>query len=190
MTDVEGGIWTFLGMSTESSSFLFEHNDIELRQYTWYAGIEIWDLTSVKSSFVVTHNRIHSEDADAPFGAVFTSGVHDAVFANNIITGRGPAAFYLGLSDFDVGLTLVGNNVENWDVAPYGYWPELAPIFLGWLTEDCVVVGGHNDENVLDFGANNLVVGVNNMGNTELGQEVRDAMLQRIELKKNSMIVD
>ena len=58
---------------------------------------------------------------------------------------------------------LQGNNVQN--VSDIG-------ILLGEGIHSCTVVGGSNKTNVLDFGTDNVLVGVNNMG-TGVGPEIQ-----------------
>lgn len=173
----------------EPSTLVVSHSDI--RQYvdTSWAGIEIWDRALAKSNIVVSHNKIHGEDS-FPWGPIFMVGTQDAVIANNIITGYGPAAMYIGLTwwlPVD-SATLIGNNVQGWETRGYPAdnpdIPAIAPIWLGPGTSGCFVLG-NSKTNVVDDGTSNILVGVNNMGQGEdLGQQIKDAMEHKKEIMR------
>jgi hypothetical protein len=122
------------------------------------------------------------------------------VIANNQISGSGPAAMYLGVTGLgDSGLLVKGNNVQNWrvDGGPFEPdWHGIASIWLGGTTSGIVVMGSGNprttvldetdDPNTLKYDGANILVGVNARG-AHMGQAIRDAMQQRIEVKKQLM---
>ena len=137
--------------NNDACSFLIEHNDIIMPIDSYLAGIEVWD--EMKSDFVISHNKIHSENS-LYWGPIWMVGVKDAVITNNKITGSGPAAMYIGLGSWTTDLVIIGNNLKNFQVTgyvgQYGTFPEVARIWLGVGTRECLVVGGHSKENVLD----------------------------------------
>jgi hypothetical protein len=105
-------------------------------------------------------------------------GVSGLAVMNNRVTGYGGFGIYAGLWDDPVSnWVLIGNNLQNANTE----WP---PIILGPSTSNFTVVGGHNSANVLDLGTNNSITGVNVTHNPNLGQQVREAMLNRRDLKK------
>jgi hypothetical protein len=180
-------VWN--GAPLEPSMFVISHNEIDQQPNPDWAGIEIWDfpIPGVASTFVVEHNKIHSEDV-ALWGPIWLLGTQHALVANNIITGHGPAAIYAGVDYWGGGgdnqLTLLGNNVQGWDTVASGFLPSIAPIWLGWATSDSTVIG--NGKNVADYGTNNTVTGMNNMGPVvppdTLGQDISATLKQRREL--------
>ena len=193
------------GCGTAPSTYLLEHNTIAQKPGGSFAGFEIWETCPAKSQFVIRNNRIHGEGSFL-WGPVFAVGARDAVITNNTFTGSGPAAMYLGLASQagaqDAGLTsnllVKGNNVQGWkvDSAPCGSVCQglpLAPIWLGKETSGIVVMGSGNlHTNVFDetdnpdtpkYDGANILVGVNARG-AHMGQAIRDAMQQRIAVKK------
>jgi hypothetical protein len=192
MVNVRGGVWTWQEYVSQGSSILIEHNDIDLRDFSDWGAVEIWDWVPTKSEFVVSHNKIHGRKGIGPYSPIGLLGVHDAAFTNNIITGSGIAAAFIGVYPLEcVGVTFLGNNFQGWEVTD-GFWendfvPGVAAIILGGFSRQCTIVGGSNKVNVVDWGIDNIIVGVNNMGNTGLGQAIRDAMNQRNELKQELM---
>jgi hypothetical protein len=200
-----GGVWVeadpinpFTYLLHEKCYLNIQHNDINLRQYSGWAGLEIWNFVDEDNwaDLVFKSNTIHSEDAWL-FGPIFTVNAHGALIANNKITGSGPAAMYIGVATWvganDRGLMLQGNNVDNWHVdgGPFEpYWHGLARIWLGPYTSQCTIVGGDNTVNVFDetdnpytpeYDGNNLLVGVNNVEGYAPGEYLKAAM----ELKKD-----
>ena len=88
------------------------------------------------------------------------------------------------------GMTLVGNNVENWVTDAAQGVGGIAPIWLRWQSSNNTVVGGSNKTNVVDDGVDNVLIGVNNMGNSNLGQDIKDAMMAALEVKRGAMASD
>ncbi|MEP0133092.1 MAG: hypothetical protein ABJJ25_13920 [Eudoraea sp.] len=157
-----------------------------------FAGFEIWDEGST-NTIVLSHNKIHSED-NALWGPLFMNGASNPVITNNTFTGRGPAAMYLGVDFWEIGgnngLTVVGNNLNGWDTQHWDWLPGIAPIWLGSGTSNCTVVGSGNlNNNVVDDGTGNTLTGVNNQGGSNLGQTVKAAMRQKIDLKNAIMSI-
>ncbi|MDH3805862.1 MAG: hypothetical protein OEU90_10370, partial [Gammaproteobacteria bacterium] len=131
-------------------------------------------------------------------------------------TGSGSAAIYLGVYAQRPGsFALVGNNLQNWENTGLNPWGMIAaPIWLGSYITDSIVIGGNNSVNVFDepgydefwnplppdangnaqtydeYGniipKNNVFTGVNNM-HTNIGQDVREAMGQKVEAKQSMM---
>ena len=147
--------------NVEPSTFVISHNDIDQRADPSYAGIEIWDYQDPASNFVIWGNEIHSEAA-ALSGPMFLWGVDDALVANNWITGYGPAAIYVGVDFWGGGdvnrLTLVGNNFHGWTTAAWNWLDPIAPIWLGWATNESTAIGGSDPRSVVDAGAGNIVL--------------------------------
>jgi len=187
------------------STYLFEHNTIRQPPGTTWAGFEIWETCPVKSNIVIRNNKI-SGDGSFLFGPIFTLGARSGtVIANNQISGSGPAAMYLGAASWwgadDSGLMVKGNNVQGWkvDSGPCGSLCQglpLAPIWLGAKTSGITVVGSGNPRTTVfdetddpatpKYDGANILVGVNARG-AHMGQAIRDAMQQRIEVKKQFM---
>jgi len=211
------GFWTH-GLNN-MSRVTVTNNTINMIPDSWSAGVEIYvEPGSGEVSATVSGNRIHSDDS-FPFGPILTEGVQDGLIANNIITGRGPAAIYLGvLEQWPGSVRLLGNNVQKWEntgTNPWGF--AAAAIWLGSYTTNSIVVGGNNKVNVFDepgydwdgnplppdingnaqtyedplireniVPKNNFFTGVNNMyGN--VGEEVRNAMLRKVDARKAMM---
>jgi hypothetical protein len=186
--DVDGGggvFWDQFGNDSLFDVGVLTHNSIRQKPNSFWAGFELWD--SGNSNLIVSKNKVHGEDTFI-WGPIFAFDVHDAVISNNKITGSGPAAAYLGVfpGSSVTGLTLLGNNFDNWITKPYFDIDSIAPIWLGPWTQGNTVVGGDNSTGVLDEGVDNTITGVNNMG-TNLGQDIRDAMIQKMEAKRIQM---
>lgn len=202
-------------VSNPSSTLSVTHSDIDRPADANWAAIEIWDDDGT-NDVLISHNKIHDED-NWLWGAIFIEGVQDGVITNNSISGRGPAAMYLGVLEWWPGsFTLLGNNLQNWETTgpnPWGFWA--APIWLGPYVTDSTVVGANNKWNIFDepeydylypdwwnyplydenwnpltydenwniVPKNNVFTGVNNM-HVHIGQDVRDAMQQKVEAKR------
>lgn len=125
-------------------------NNINPVTNSWWAGAEIWGWAGEVNA-EISNNKIHSEGSFL-YGPIFTEGVQNGVITNNIITGWGPAAIYLGVESWLPGkVTLVGNNLQNWETTgpnPWGF--TAAPIWLGPFVTDSIVVGGSNKVNIFD----------------------------------------
>jgi hypothetical protein len=165
-----GGIWVMQPPPRELSQWLIIHNTIKVLSLE-SDGIALMDFSPTKSlEVVVSHNKIILDGAN--WGGMWTYGLQDAFISNNIILGEG----YYGIGSVAAyNHLMLGNNVQNVD-------PNWGHIVLLWASE-CVVVGGSTKTNVLDIGGlNNLIVGMNNMHDTSLGQEIQEAMEQKKEL--------
>ena len=155
--------------------------EINQKLHSYYAGIEAW---GAGIELLAEQNRIHGEDT-ALWGPIFTNGLNNAVISNNQITGRGPAAIYIGVDYWgyggNSGCNLIGNNVQGWDTQPWEWLTEIAPIWLGFGTSNCTVVG--NGKNVANDGTDNTVTGMNNIGPVvppdTLGQAISAAQKRR-----------
>jgi len=170
-----------LGMGLEPSTFIFTHNNFRMFPGHNFAGIEIWNPSGhpdegVQHDILISHNAFYSPSCKEPYAAIFAKRVSGAVVTNNKISGAGECAIYVepwGGDEYG-DWRLIGNNLQNFDAS-------LAPIFLGGATANCLVVGGPGD-NVIDNGIDNVIVGANNMGYRELGQDIRDAMQKKHEM--------
>ena len=164
------------------STYFFEHCDIQQPSGSIWACFELVELLvgADKSSFVITKNTITVNDPVPPYGPFFTYNVDGAAISNNKIKGTSLFGFYMEPFSFDgdgsgQGCTFVGNNMEQ-------FTPTIASYLLAPGTSNYTLVG-HVQDNVLDLGTNNTLVGVNNM-NTQLGQDVKDAMMEQKDAKK------
>lgn len=172
------GLYFFTHPENIRSGVNVTRNRIKLRPDSSYAGAEIWARYGEVSA-VISNNKIHSPSHIPPFGAIFSFGVDGAVVTNNIITGEGYAAIYVGMYNLPTeGCLLKGNNVQNFNAS-------LAQIILGPRTSNYTVIGGSNKCNVIDNGTDNIIVGVNNMGYMELGQDIKEAIEKKKEMIEN-----
>ena len=198
------------------SNITMTHNVMHLLPNSEYAGVEVWNYRKYGDVLTsISDNKIHSEDSWL-FGPIFLEGVENAVIKNNKITGKGAAAIYLGVAYWSSGhATLRGNNLANWEntgINPWGF--TAAAIWLGPYITDSFVVGGNNKVNVFDepgydenwnplppdangnaqtydengniVPKNNIFTGVNNM-HMNIGQDIRDAMKQKVKNEKAKM---
>jgi hypothetical protein len=171
-----GGVWVwtdpynyFTYTPYERCYFNFEHNTITQRDNSEYGGFEIWNTVDDLdwAELMIKSNRIHGEDA-LIWGPIYTYSAHNAKITNNIITGAGYAAMYIGAVSWwgasDTGVFIQGNNVENFYV-----YDELgtAQIWLGLYTSQCRVIGNTNhvfdetdDPTTPEYDGNNILVGV------------------------------
>ncbi|MFW9965373.1 MAG: hypothetical protein ACFFCX_17505 [Candidatus Sifarchaeia archaeon] len=153
----------------EKCYFNFEHNEIVQRCDSEWAGVEIWNVADEYdwAELAIKSNRIHGEDTFL-MGPIYTLNAHNAEITNNIITGAGIAAMYIGAASWygahDTGVLIQGNNVENFYVYD-GFGT--AQIWLGPYTSQCSVIG--NPSNVFDesddpstpeYDGNNILIGV------------------------------
>ncbi|MHA2323373.1 MAG: right-handed parallel beta-helix repeat-containing protein [Candidatus Thorarchaeota archaeon] len=165
MVNGEGAIWANNWFTlSKGSSYKIDYNIIDIRQGSWYGGIEIWDQADEKADLVVVQNTIHADEFTAPYGPICMMGVHDAVIANNEFTGAGPAAMFIGVWLPGVGLKIINNDVSGFEVGE-GYWdgvPDpiagIAHIFLGPLSSECIVIPESSADTIFDVGTDNLVV--------------------------------
>ena len=174
------GIWVSqFWPDLEPNTFVFSHNNIRMPPGTDWAGIELWNVAG-EMDVVISNNNILSSNNIVPFEGIFSYGVDGAVVKNNKIEGDGWSAVWVepdGVAGKE--WRLIGNNVETFDP---GSW---AQIYLGYGTFNCTVVGGSNKTNVIDTGTNNIIVGVNNMGYRELGQDIKEAIEKKKEMMGN-----
>jgi hypothetical protein len=146
-----------------------EHNEIVQKDGGYIGGIDILNLAYELDwgDLVIKSNKIHGEGSTWR-GPIHTYNAHNAIITNNIITGNGLAAMYIGVASwwdaYDTGVLMQGNNVENFYVYE-GFGT--AQIWLGPYTSQCKVIG--NPANVFDetddpttpeYDGNNILVGV------------------------------
>lgn len=138
-------------------------NEINQRSNSDYAGIEAW---GDGINLLAEQNRIHGEDA-ALWGPIYTNGLNNAVISNNQITGRGPAAIYIGVGFWglggDSGMTVTDNDVLGFRIhqlpALAGLGAPLAHYWIGAGTQNNLIEGQVEvSERVLDWGMNNTVI--------------------------------
>ena len=98
----------------------------------------------------------------------------DILVTSNKVKGEGFAGISSNWGD---GIKIIGNNVQNFtpiELPEYGLVG--APIYLNPDTRNCVVVGGSNQTNVMDFGTDNILTGVNTLHGNPPGPAISDAM--------------
>jgi hypothetical protein len=157
----QGYGYPLLGQIFTSSDIIIKHNDFHL--ILWGDGIvleddpySIYDNTTLKS--VVSDNYLNLDNTI--FRGIYGWGIQDALVKNNTIVGSGLAGITAGscpdgssgCDDNDCsGWKIIGNNLEKLDA-------EVAPIWLGPGSSDCLVVGDGNPTLVLDEGTNNILI--------------------------------
>ena len=213
-TNSAPGLYFLTHNQNTLSSINMTHNKINPISDSEYAGIEIWHHFGDLSA-AISNNKIHSEDSFL-WGPIFGEGLDNAVITKNKITGRGSAAIYLGVYlQLPGSVTMVGNNLQNWDnigINPWGF--TAAPIWLGSYITNSFVIGGNNNVNIFDepgydefwnplppdangnaqtydengniVPKNNIFTGVINM-DLNIGQDIRAAMKQKVDQKKAMM---
>ncbi len=175
----EAGVWVLqaaLYAIQEPSQFLIRHNTIEAvggnEDGIWVLDLGPTWLQHKTADVVVSGNTIQvGAGAYSGIELVFTE---EAVVSNNRISGTGQYGVDAYVAN---GCALLGNNVENTNAS-------VAPVGLLW-SDDCTVVGGNNQANVLDLGSNNTLVGVNNMEGNPPSEAIQDAMQRRLDLVKS-----
>ncbi|MFX1590945.1 MAG: hypothetical protein ACFFC1_22650 [Promethearchaeota archaeon] len=181
-----GIIGTYGTPFTYSNNYLIEYNKATNPVDGWTAAVEIWDYTFLEQSYVITHNKLYSEDSFYGPG-LWIEGGKSVLIANNIITGTGPFWMAVGVDEPTDGIMIIGNNLQGWEVADYngmwGFVPGIAPIWLGGASANCIVLGHANDM-VADYGTDNILVGVSRIQGPVIGQEIQEAMEQKKELMK------
>jgi len=117
----------------------------------------------VYSSLEFSHNKVKAYIGVDIYN-IFTLEDVESTFLikNNVFQGTLGPILEQSFGDGNECLFL-GNNIQR--VTDIG-------ILLGSEISGCTVVGGSNKTNVLDLGADNVLVGVNNMG-TGVGPEIR-----------------
>jgi len=164
------GFWSY---GDEGGFYLIEHNDITVPIDSLCAGIEVggfgpFGISLESPRLLISHNKIHSEDS-LFWGPIYMEGIHNSIISHNVITGRGPAAMYLGVPVQttgipSMGLKLLSNDVENWEVADYtgrewpGTFEGVDPIWLGSPTSNYLVIGRNAGETVTDEGTDNIII--------------------------------
>ncbi len=164
----------------EPSSFLISHNTIHAIDVA--DGIGILDYASLVGAgktleAVVESNTIILDNTW--WGGIWGGAAQDVVVAKNQFTGFSyMPGIYMGVfGDSVSGWTILGNNVQNLNAY-------VAQIWLGSGTSGCTVVGGSTQTNVWDQGTDNILVGVNNMQGNDPGQEIKDAMMQKLAIHR------
>ncbi|NLD42269.1 MAG: hypothetical protein GX657_02115 [Chloroflexi bacterium] len=113
-TSQQSGVWMSIpGWATERSTLLVEHSTILPDPTLDYAGIELWDNLGGMTDIVISNNRIMMQD---PYwgGPIVLNGTQSALISNNILSGRGPAAVWLGVFGMPTsGVVVKGNNVQG-----------------------------------------------------------------------------
>ncbi len=184
--------------ATEPSTILFEHNTVVVDPVLDWAGVEIWDSSPVEDNLVVRNNRI-SVESPRWAGPILLCNTDNAVVSGNTLSGRGPAALWLGVfGDWgcnDSRAVVKGNNVQGWTVdggLDEPDWHGAAAIWMGPTTSGNSIIGNGNlGDLVLDetddpltpeYDGANFLSGVNS-GGGEIGEAVREAMMLRKDVR-------
>jgi hypothetical protein len=162
--------------------FVISHNDImqsrNIDQFT--VGIDPVDYgpfsgssSGQKMVAVVSDNSIKINDAGT--AAILGESCNNLLVTNNIVKGTGYTGIAGGIWEETVnGWVIKGNNVQGMDA-------ELARIWLGPGTSNCIVAGGSNETNVLDEGNGNILIGVTRLSGINPGQNISEAMHKKFE---------
>lgn len=195
-TGRQAGVWMGVpGWVTMPSTLLVEHSTIRPDPTINFAGIELKDWHGGMSDAVIRNNRI-MVDKPVYGGPIVLNGTQGVVVTNNTLSGSGPAAVFIGVSDMPARDTLVkGNNVQGWTVnggLDEPDWHGAAAIWLGeYSTGNTVVGGGRAAETVYDetdnpdtpeYDGANFLSGINSRGGV-IGDAVRAGMLQQKEIR-------
>jgi hypothetical protein len=139
----------------DSSTYIFEHNNIQQKQDAGWAGFELWQTDSeYKDSFIISKNTITTNTTN-PYmygmGPIFTASVENAVITNNKVIGINFFAFFMEpFSPYGFGsgqnVTFIGNNMEQFTGILGNYLLEVG-------TSDYTLVGNVQDSvfDVADF---------------------------------------
>ncbi len=197
MTDVwAAGTWVIQAMQSvlgwdlgpygplpELSSVLINHNTIRGINTADGVILEDWAFIFGEKTLdvLVSQNTII---LDSTYGGIYGLGVQEAIITNNRISGIGFSGIYCGFGDLSTNWMIKGNNVQEFNAQPTLWWWEgdSAPIILGWTTYSCTVVGGSSKTNVLDFGIDNYITGVNTIQGNPPGQDIQEAMHHKRDL--------
>jgi hypothetical protein len=162
---------TYPELLPELSTFDFHHNTIHLAEDGFWAGFELWNRLRLYSDGPntilanITQNTFHFNDSEGfyrDYTGIFSCGVDDTLVNGNTFVGRSSEAMnpeilsLYGLCGGH-GWSIVGNNFNNFATTS-------APLILWPGTSNFSVVGGNIKHNVLDFGTDNSLAGVNNKG--------------------------
>jgi hypothetical protein len=136
-------------VNLSNSVVVISHNTFE----DVFLGMDGGDF--INSSFEFSRNNVNAVIGFDLYNTFATEDVGSMfLIKNNVFRGAIGPAFEMTFGDGNDCL-LQGNNVQN--ATDIG-------IFLGSGIHGCTVVGGSSKTNILDFGTNNILVGVNNMG--------------------------
>jgi len=166
------GIVAF-GGGPESSTLNLDNNVIRNSVASWFPGLEMWGPTNLAG--FVTKNDLHKNGSPT---ALFFGSVDNAVVAQNKFTGD---TEYGGIGLLECnGCMVLGNNVQGVNASL------TAPITL-LDSAGCTIVGHAKDcAAVLPDIGDNILVGVNNVGNT-VGPEVSKAMRAVRDARQQSL---
>jgi hypothetical protein len=164
------------------SKYLVYGNDIEVRPfdpenpYEYFTnGIALWDLgfsqgVGKKIDANISNNKIFLNNCN---GGIFGYGPKDIIASNNKIWGNGWAGIYCGIwEDPSTKWVIKGNNVQ-------GVNAEVAPIWLGSATSNCLVYA--DKEDVLDEGTNNILIGAHNKRSDHPSSDIKKNMMRHQE---------
>lgn len=195
-TSCHAGVWMGVAAwATMPSTLLVEHSTIRPDPTIRFAGIELKDFHGGMSNAVIRNNRI-VVDKPVYGGPIVLNGTQGVVVTNNTLSGSGPAAIFIGVSDMPASDTLIkGNNVQGWTVnggLDEPDWHGAAAIWLGeYSTGNTVVGGGKAADTVYDetddpatpeYDGANVLTGINGRGGV-VGEAVRTGMLQQKETR-------
>jgi len=168
--------WIALLPPANASICVVSHNDFTVQGVG--GGIYLTDWTYAfygqkGINAVFTNNNFTLEN---PYwtGIWVRPSCYNNIISNNIFNGN---PRFAGISVEGYNNMLLANNVQN----VYGCF---APIFLLELSAENTVVGGSNKTNVLDFGTDNTLTGVNIIQGNPPGPELQAALQRKHDLMK------
>lgn len=137
----------------EPSTFSVHHNTFHLVDFADGIGLSDYGaLVGLDATLnaVVAGNRL---TLDSLYGGIRGVGTQNAVVLGNRIDGTGLAGIYFGfLGDPSSHWIIAGNRVDELEA-------DVAPIWLGPDTSENLVITRNPDENVLDEGTDNVIIG-------------------------------
>lgn len=161
--------------SLDLSKVLIHDNNYEVKGICDAIWIDDYGyLSGTQKIDINIYNNKMNLETDQGSGGIFSYYAMDGLITNNKISGNGVYGIFCWYCS---GLLMKGNNVQNLNAA-------FAPIVLYDDADNCMVVGGMNKTNVLDWGTNNILSGVNNMDTDPIGPEIHDAMMHKKDLMK------
>jgi len=137
----------------EPSTYSIHHNDLHLINFA--DGVGLLDFGALVgqdatlNAFVVGNQL----SLDTLYGGIFGYAAQNVVVLGNRISGVGDSGIAFGLfGDPSSHWIIAGNNVDDLEA-------DAAPIWLGPATSENLVITQNPDENVLDEGTDNVIIG-------------------------------
>jgi hypothetical protein len=169
--------------SSTPTNYVITHNRISTK--AWADAVGINDFTGASMARVLVSNNDFELDSYGTSGGIYGLGTNAAVITNNRFKGTaGFAGIYLGfgpwfgITESDENWVIKGNDLEQLEVL------DGMPLILGPTANYCTVVGGHNPDDIWDFGIGNRLTGVNNMNGQPPGPAIKEAMKRKADVMK------